>query len=101
MKEIEILVEVYSTPQEIIKTLEKFEFLGINETIDTYFYDPLRDNLKPNGKLQIDECFRVRTKNNINTIKQALKKIEKVGILVQMSCREESDGVEVCIRLQK
>ena len=79
MKEIEILVEVYSTPQEIIEAFEKFEFLGINETIDTYFYDPLRKNLKPNENLQIDECFRVRTKNNINTITYKVDKFDESG----------------------
>ena len=78
MKEIEILVEVYSTPQEIIEAFEKFEFLGINETIDTYFYDPLRKNLKPNENLQIDECFRVRTKNNINTITYKVDKFDEL-----------------------
>jgi len=79
MKEIEILVEVYSTPQEIIKVLEKFDFLGINETIDTYFYDPLRENLKPNKNLQIDECFRVRKKNDINTITYKVDKFNEEG----------------------
>lgn len=68
MKEIEILVEVYSTPEVVVKTLEQFEYLGIQETIDTYYYDPLRKNLKPNEFKQIDECLRLRTKNKINTI---------------------------------
>ena len=79
MKEIEILVEVYSTKDEIIKALAKFEFLGINKTIDTYFYDPLRDNLKPNENLQIDECFRVRTKNDINTITYKVDNFDQKG----------------------
>ena len=79
MKEIEILVEVYSTPQEIIKAFEKFEFIGVNETIDTYYYDPLRDNLKPNDKLQIDECFRIRTKNDVNTITYKVDQFDESG----------------------
>lgn len=68
MKEIEILVEVYSAVDEVIKSLDKFEYLGIKETIDTYYYDPLRKNLKPNSKNQIDECLRLRTKDNVNSI---------------------------------
>lgn len=79
MKEIEILVEVYSPPEEVIKVLEKFEFLGTNKTVDTYFYDPLRDNLKPNKKLQIDECFRVRTKNDINTLTYKVDNFDQNG----------------------
>lgn len=68
MKEIEILVEVYSPISEVIKVLDNFEYLGNNETIDTYYYDPLRKNLKPNSKNQIDECLRLRTKGNCNSI---------------------------------
>ena len=54
MKEIEILVEVYSNVEEVVKALEQFEYLGKKETIDTYYYDPLRKNLKPNIKNHID-----------------------------------------------
>mgnify|MGYP003303886179 CR=1 FL=1 len=34
MKEIEILVEVYSPVEEVIGVLNKFEYLGNKETID-------------------------------------------------------------------
>lgn len=37
---------------------EKFEYLGNKETIDTYYYDPLRNNLKPNSNNQINEWLR-------------------------------------------
>lgn len=68
MKEIEVLVKVNSSKEEVIKALEKFEFLGVKETIDIYYYDPLRDNLKPNKKLEIDECLRLRSKDGENSI---------------------------------
>ena len=42
MKEIEILVEVYSPVDEVIRALEKFSYEGIKETIDVYYYDPMR-----------------------------------------------------------
>ena len=64
MKEIEILVEVYSPVSEVMKVLEQFEYLGNNETIDTYYYDPLRRNLKPNAKNQLEEFFRLRKNCN-------------------------------------
>ena len=46
MKEIEILVEVYDEPSKIIEKLDNFEFKGVKETIDVYYYDPvvIRDN---------------------------------------------------------
>lgn len=40
MKEIEILVEVYSPIEEVIKVLDKFTYEGVKETIDVYYYDP-------------------------------------------------------------
>ena len=49
MKEIEILVEVYSPIEEVINILSKFKYLGTKEVVDTYYYDPLRKNLKPNS----------------------------------------------------
>ena len=67
--EIEILVEVYDEPSKIIEKLDNFEFKGVKETIDVYYYDPKRDNLKPNKDMQIDECLCIRTKNIILHIK--------------------------------
>ena len=79
MKEIEILVEVYSPVEEVIGVLNKFEYLGNKETIDTYYYDPLRNNLKPNDKNQINECLRLRTKDNINSITYKVDKFDNDG----------------------
>lgn len=79
MKEIEILVEVYSSPEFVTKKLEQFECSGIQETIDTYYYDPLRTNLKPNDKLEINECLRLRTKNYNNYITYKVDHFEDTG----------------------
>lgn len=79
MKEIEILVEVYSKPEEVIKVLEQFEFIGVKNTIDTYYYDPLRNNLKPNSNMQIDECLRLRTKNEVKTLTYKVDKFDESG----------------------
>lgn len=76
MKEIEILVEVYSPIDKVIKALEKFEYLGTQETTDVYFYDPLRNNLKPKN-LEIKECLRLRTKNNKNFITYKVDNFDK------------------------
>ena len=49
MKEIEILVEVLDDVENVLKALDKFQYEGDKETIDVYYYDPLRDTLKPNS----------------------------------------------------
>jgi len=67
MKEIEILVKVYSEKDKVIDILSKFEYKGLDEITDIYYYDPLRNNLKPINN-QINECLRLRTKNNENFI---------------------------------
>lgn len=79
MKEIEILVEVYSNVDEVIEALAKFEYLGTKETIDKYYYDPLRENLKPNSKNQIDECLRLRTKGKSNFITYKKDRFDENG----------------------
>lgn len=79
MKEIEILVEVYSPISEVINVLDKFEYLGIKEVVDTYYYDPLRKNLKPNSNNQINECLRLRKTDNNNFITYKTDEFDKNG----------------------
>ena len=64
MKEIEILVKLYTDVEECKEKFKKYEFVGEKQTIDVYYYDPLRDNLKPDVNNQINECLRLRTKGN-------------------------------------
>lgn len=64
MKEIEILVELYTDINKCKEVLNSYELIGEKYTVDTYYYDPLRDNLKPNEKMQLNECLRVRNKGN-------------------------------------
>ncbi len=64
MKEIEILVEVYDDVDKMKKIFEKFNYLGTKKTIDEYYYDPLRNTLKPDDDNQLSHCLRLRQKNN-------------------------------------
>ena len=64
MKEIEILVEVYDDIYSIKEKLKDFDYLGLKHTIDEYYYDPKRDELKPDKNNQLNHCLRLRTKNN-------------------------------------
>lgn len=61
MKEIEILVEVFENEETVLNALKSYFFSGEKLVIDTYYYDPLRPNLKPNSDNQLTECLRLRT----------------------------------------
>lgn len=79
MKEIEILVAVYSSPEIVTKKLERFEFSGVQKIVDTYYYDPLRKNLKPNDNLELNECLRLREKSDSNYITYKIDHFEDNG----------------------
>ena len=60
MKEIEVLVDFDDSKEKVLDILSKFEFEKEIVFHDTYYEDPLRDNLKPEDDLRINEIFRVR-----------------------------------------
>lgn len=64
MKEIEILVEVKDDIDTVKNKLKDFEYVGLNHTIDEYYYDSLRDDLKPDNNNQLANCLRLRAKND-------------------------------------
>ncbi len=64
MKEIEILVEVYDDISKIKNLLKKYKYVGLKRTIDEYYYDPKRKELKPDKNNQLSHCLRVRSKND-------------------------------------
>lgn len=64
MKEIEVLVEVYDDILSIKNKFKKFDYKGLKNTIDEYYYDPKRDTLKPDKDNQLSHCLRVRSRNN-------------------------------------
>lgn len=60
MKEMEVLVTFDNTKDEVMNILSQFDFKGEKEIFDTYYVDPLRENLKPENDLRLNETFRVR-----------------------------------------
>ena len=64
MKEIEILVELYENIEDVKEKFKQFNYEGLKRTIDEYYYDPKRDDLKPDKDNQLSHCLRLRTKNN-------------------------------------
>lgn len=68
MKEIEILVQVFADENTVLQKLSEFEFLGDKRTVDTYYYDPLRPELQPDGNGRLYACCRTRQKDGVNYI---------------------------------
>ena len=68
MIEVEILVEVFEDIEKVKSKLNRFELEAEKSIIDTYYYDPLRETLKPykNGKLYAS--FRIREKEDFTEI---------------------------------
>lgn len=64
MKEIEILVELYDDIDCIKEIFKKFKYIGLKKVIDEYYYDPKRNELKPDKNNQLNHCLRLRTTNN-------------------------------------
>ncbi|MCX8074470.1 MAG: class IV adenylate cyclase [Clostridia bacterium] len=62
MKEIEILVTFDNEKEDVLKKLDKFEYIGDKDIYDTYYVDDLRENLKPESNLRTNEVFRIRRK---------------------------------------
>lgn len=65
MIEVEILVDLYTSISEAKQKLINYHCIDVQNIIDYYYYDPLRDNLKPNENNKLIECCRIRKKNNV------------------------------------
>jgi len=64
MKEVEILVEVKSDKENVMKALAVFESGGIKRVLDIYFFDPSRKDLKPDKNNRLRASLRIRKKGD-------------------------------------
>lgn len=64
MKEVEILVQLTDDFAKAKDKLSQFNFQGIKKTRDVYFFDPKRNNLQPDKKGALNQCFRLRSKGD-------------------------------------
>jgi adenylate cyclase, class 2 len=78
MQEIEILVEVFDSKENVLERLKKFNFVGKKEVLDIYFFDPDKDNLKPKDN-RLTECFRLRKKDSKAYIAHKKDKFDSEG----------------------
>jgi predicted adenylyl cyclase CyaB len=65
-KEVEILVPVISDEQACYDALEPLDHVSSAHTVDTYYYDPLRNDLKPDDTGRIMACMRIRSKDGVD-----------------------------------
>jgi predicted adenylyl cyclase CyaB len=63
MKEIEILIEVLDSKENVMQALEHFQPQGLKRTVDAYFVDPLRNDLRPDSSGRLRASFRLRQKD--------------------------------------
>ena len=100
MKEIEILVKLYSSLEEAKEVLKKFDFINTQDTTDIYYYDPLRNELKPNDNLEINQCLRLRTKNDKHCITYKIDHFDDTGKWVYSDEYETNvDDIETLKRI--
>lgn len=64
MREIEVLVKCDHTVDELIEKMTDLKYISETRVVDTYYYDELREALKPDAKLRLNECFRIREGKN-------------------------------------
>lgn len=62
MIETEVLVEIYESFAKAQAALGQFEYCGVTKVVDTYYYDPLRNDLKPYKDGKLYASFRIREK---------------------------------------
>lgn len=68
MKEIEILVQINDSYDKVLEVMNKYDYCGIKEVLDRYYYDPKRGGLKPDKNSQLNHCLRLRKRNDENYI---------------------------------
>ena len=64
-EDVKILVRVFADEQTILQKLSKFEFIGQDRMIDTYYYDPLRPDFRPDETGRLNPRLRLRRQDGI------------------------------------
>lgn len=81
MKEVEVLVMIQSENFQDIrnKILNVARYVSKNTVFDTYYFDPLRNNLKPDDNLSLYECFRLRKKDDKTYLTYKIDRFDESG----------------------
>ncbi|OGG48898.1 hypothetical protein A3G63_01320 [Candidatus Kaiserbacteria bacterium RIFCSPLOWO2_12_FULL_52_8] len=79
-REVEILVEIHEKKKKALQKLHELKFLGNKKTLDTYYYDPKRNELKPDPSGQLKQCLRIRDKDGESSIAYKVDRFDKKGV---------------------
>ena len=67
-EDVKILVRVFADEQTILQKLSKFEFIGQDRMIDTYYYDPLRPDFRPDATGRLNPRLRLRRQDGMGSL---------------------------------
>ena len=95
MREVEVLVELFTGVEQAKEILGKFDFKGSQKTKDIYYVDPLRKNLQINQDNKLMECCRLREKGDRAYITYKKDHYEK-GVWV-FSDEYETEIKDICV----
>ena len=82
MREIEVLVRCDDTKQQLIDKMQKYQYISESKVIDVYYYDEMRETLKPDHELKINECFRLRDKDGVTSLTYKVDKFDEKGMWI-------------------
>ena len=68
MTETKILFQIFDDEQTVLQKLSKFKCVDDYRVVDTYYYDPLRANLKPDAQGRLTRYLRIREQDGVNYI---------------------------------
>ncbi|PIN80310.1 class IV adenylate cyclase [Candidatus Woesearchaeota archaeon CG10_big_fil_rev_8_21_14_0_10_32_9] len=83
MKEIELLFELkesLSSTLDKLNSNQDLKKMGEKYTEDYYFYDPLREDLKPDESYSLKKCFRIRKQNDKTYLTYKIDHLSEKGI---------------------
>ena len=81
MNEVEVLVRIdEKNLQKVHEAISKMaKFATVKKVLDTYYYDELRQELKPDENMAIYQCFRVREKEEKAYLTYKIDKFNEDG----------------------
>lgn len=94
-KEVEILVEVFGSKEEVVSKLKFCKYVGEKIVTDIYLFDPKRDDLKPDQSGQLTKCLRIRKSGEKSFMTYKLDYFDTNGIwLYSDECETEIGDFE-------